>query len=422
MKTKNVFLRVLILIPLIVIILNFINEMPAIQASPSELSIKNNESDSESELPKELKEANKPQVIMVDEEGNIIENQEMTPDNLGSTTRAVDPVWGDWSNWQKNYTYSTSVAAAKGLTSLGSYRYNANMNWKVNLLQGDTHSFIIINNGAFQVFANKATSITPKKYTATGESTYFTTDSNGKGQVIPSTGTGYGTIKTWSEGTILRGGPSFYFLADSSKYACFTPPVDNKNHTLTLDVNFDYVTTDAKGYTTLAGSNNTVLYYYPSGPFKPQLIKAKYIDVDTGQDIGGGLEVQGTGGYYLDKYDFSAKDISNYTYQYRVESDENGNSTKNTDSTNKSVTKTMTINKQGIVFYYKKTPKSTLSVNKFDAENRSTKLANATIQLYDADKNLIGTKTTDGINDIKFENIDVGNYYLKETTAPSGYG
>ena len=72
--------------------------------------------------------------------------------------------------------------------------------------------------------------------------------------------------------------------------------------------------------------------------------------------------------------------------------------------------------------FYDTKLKSTISANKFDAESRTTKLAGATIELYDSNKKLLTSKVTDGTNDIKFEQLVLGTYYLKETTAPSGYG
>ena len=363
-----------------------------------------------------------PSIVTIDEEGNIFEHNQLSLDFEEKNARAVDPIWGNWGSWQKNYTYSTSVTSAKGITSLGANNYQADLNWTVTMKQGDTHAVIPFNYGAFGVYANRTTSVTPKGYTVTGDTKNFVNDDKATATTLPSTGTGFAQIKTWYEGTTLYGGPQFYFISDVTKYAFYSPTADGYNHQLNLDVKFNYTTTDPNGYTRNNQGTTGSTYYYPSAPWEPQLIKAKYIDMDTGIDIGQGVETQGINGYLYDKYMFTAKDIANYTYQYRVESDDTGASTKITDSSNKTVEKKLGLAKQGIVFYYKKESKSAISVNKYDAENRTTRLANASIQLYDSSKKLLDTKVTNATSATKFENLALGSYYLKESTAPSGYG
>ena len=421
-KQIKLFTRIVMFLMLVIIMGTFFNKNQIISAQ----TIKESPSTKNSlkMLNEEKEEDNysiTPETISVDDKGKSIESKDISVDKLPIDTRAIDPVWGSWGNWQKNYTYSTSVVSARGITSLGYNTYRANLHWKVSMRQGDTHATIPLNYGAFGLYANRTTSVTPRGYTATGDNQRFVDSPYPTSNILPQSGTGYAQVKTWYEGSTLTGGPNFYFLSDVKNFAFYSPVSDGINHTLDLDVNFDYTTTDPKGYTS-KNQQNIVTYYYPSAPWEPQLIKAKHIDMDTGVDIGQGMETKGYNGYLYDECIFSAKDIPNYTYQYRVESDNEGASTAIKDSTNKISKKTLNLKKQGIVFYYKKEKKSSVSVNKYDATDRNTKLANASIQLYDSNKILLDTKITTGTTDINFGNLSLGTYYLKETTAPSGYG
>ncbi|MFW7433698.1 SpaA isopeptide-forming pilin-related protein [Vagococcus carniphilus] len=64
--------------------------------------------------------------------------------------------------------------------------------------------------------------------------------------------------------------------------------------------------------------------------------------------------------------------------------------------------------------------KGAVQIKKIDKANKQP-LANATFTLKDLAGNILETKTTDINGDIRFENLDFGNYIIEETVAPDGY-
>ncbi|MFY8331965.1 SpaA isopeptide-forming pilin-related protein [Vagococcus carniphilus] len=64
--------------------------------------------------------------------------------------------------------------------------------------------------------------------------------------------------------------------------------------------------------------------------------------------------------------------------------------------------------------------KGAVKIKKIDKANKQP-LANATFTLKDLAGNILETKTTDINGDIRFENLDFGNYIIEETVAPDGY-
>lgn len=64
--------------------------------------------------------------------------------------------------------------------------------------------------------------------------------------------------------------------------------------------------------------------------------------------------------------------------------------------------------------------KGTIKIKKIDTANKLP-LANATFTLKDLAGNILETKTTDINGDIRYENLDFGNYIIEETVAPDGY-
>ncbi|KAI7257547.1 hypothetical protein KC345_g10768, partial [Hortaea werneckii] len=58
---------------------------------------------------------------------------------------------------------------------------------------------------------------------------------------------------------------------------------------------------------------------------------------------------------------------------------------------------------------------------KVDQDDVTKKLAGAEFKLYDAEQNVIRTGTTDTAGELEFNNLNVGSYVLKETSAPAGY-
>lgn len=79
--------------------------------------------------------------------------------------------------------------------------------------------------------------------------------------------------------------------------------------------------------------------------------------------------------------------------------------------------KEININITGSNLELKKIDSETLNSNK----RRDATLKNAIYELYDTNSNLIDTLTTNENGIAKLENIQYGNYYLKEIKAPIGY-
>lgn len=72
-------------------------------------------------------------------------------------------------------------------------------------------------------------------------------------------------------------------------------------------------------------------------------------------------------------------------------------------------------------------PLSTITVTKLDEDTNSqnpqgdASLIGTTFQLLDKDQQLVSTKTLSNNNELTFENIGYGTYYLKETESGTGY-
>lgn len=64
---------------------------------------------------------------------------------------------------------------------------------------------------------------------------------------------------------------------------------------------------------------------------------------------------------------------------------------------------------------------SDISIKKVDANDESKVLKKAEFTLFDAERNVLETVSTDSNGIATFENYKRGTYYLKETKAPKGY-
>lgn len=65
--------------------------------------------------------------------------------------------------------------------------------------------------------------------------------------------------------------------------------------------------------------------------------------------------------------------------------------------------------------------KGSIAINKYDADDETTKLAGAVFTVYNSSGTSVGTITTNSNGYGKLSNLSVGKYTVRETTAPSGY-
>lgn len=312
------------------------------------------------------------------------------------TAMANDPIFGEWSNWQKTPEISITDANGnnmiqKNVPNLIDRTYliynnfdNINMGGTIEVSgrrklninisgEADTIPVVSLEPSNLSGFST-GSPLAASNILNLGSTTLNISGSN--------VGPGYPSLEDVYKNTNpkdIKNVTSPNIIANSqigANVPAYSLPLKNKGSTIiSYDSNFKYrkVNPSISQYPSESSSSSSGftlgIFYYP------YIVKSVHKDVDTGKDLGHGGSV-GQGGVVSQPFSLSSVAIDGYTLDhYEIR---NSVTTDITRGTNSSVNVSLQNYPQGVVWYYKKVPNQNWTVN-FNS-NGGSSVSSQTVQ------------------------------------------